>query len=619
MKKIVYILTLAVAIALCSCQKSEEANPNTATTLSAVEFTSTISTRATATTWGYGDMIGVSMYPTGETLIYDDSENAPYTTSGGESGAFYSVSNPLYYPADATNVDFVAYHPYSSDYSNSQVTLNTANQSTEALVEAQDFMVASAQNCNESNTPSLAFTRQMSKITLNVNSVSNNVVLTDISLSGLVTEGTFSIINAPSYRENASVVAGESLSEISLYLNETSDTIEAIIIPQTIASATLTLWVNGAEFVATISGTFAEDTHYSYTLTIDADQVELSGATITDWGTVEEDDLSLLTYGDILYNAETLTYDIYTGDGLRVFSDLVNGLECSISNLYFNDNSYFNFDEPNATINGRLMADIDLGGIDDNGAGVEAKMFSAIGSELTPYSGTFDGCEYKVSGLYIYTYTAYQGLFGYTDGATIKNLGVDGSVSGYDRCGGIVGFASNSSIESCYNLSDVIAGSRCAGGIAGSITSSSTISNCYNRGQVSAGYSAGGVVGIIDIDDDDNFPSITCCYNAGAVIYSLAGNSGNGITNLAGSTNKDLIPVYYCYYDTTVADIVIGAVDGYADDTTYCGLTTEQMTTDGTLLYYLTDEDYGNSTMWKADTENINDGYPILTWQSSNN
>ena len=46
------------------------------------------------------------------------------------------------------------------------------------------------------------------------------------------------------------------------------------------------------------------------------------------------------------------------------------------------------------------------------------------------------------------------GLFGYTDGATIKNLTlVDGSVTGFDNVGAVVGYAKNTTFENVINQS----------------------------------------------------------------------------------------------------------------------------------------------------------------------
>jgi len=61
--------------------------------------------------------------------------------------------------------------------------------------------------------------------------------------------------------------------------------------------------------------------------------------------------------------------------------------------------------------------------------------WTPIGNSSTNYSGIFDGNGYEIGGLNVNSEDNYQGLFGYTKDATIKNLTVSGQVNG----GGWVG------------------------------------------------------------------------------------------------------------------------------------------------------------------------------------
>ncbi|MFR9578118.1 MAG: GLUG motif-containing protein, partial [Rikenellaceae bacterium] len=262
-------------------------------------------------------------------------------------------------------------------------------------------------------------------------------------------------------------------------------------------------------------------------------------------------------------------------------------------------------------INGKLLKDIDLGGIDNEGNGVAENEWTAIkGSVDYPFGGTFDGDGHVISGLYInQSDSNYQGLFGYIESATIKNLGVSGSVTGKLHIGGIVGSMNSSVVSNCYNACSVD-GSVSVGGIIG-YSYSSSVKNCYNIGSVVAIEIAGGVVG------EAIYGSISYCYNIGAVkeedVY--LDNTG-GILGYWSSSDTNYFEISYCYYDKDVVTDVNGAAYGKDDGTNYCGLSTEMMqgdaTTEGSLLYYLTNENYGNSSDWTADTENINNGYPIL-------
>ncbi len=192
------------------------------------------------------------------------------------------------------------------------------------------------QSCNESNPPALSFTRKMSKISIAIIRKESNLdaVLSNLSLSGVVTDGTFAIINNANNRESGSVVVGQTTSDISLFENE-SNLIEAIIIPQTTTSSTLNLKIDNGIYPMALYGTFAENTQYSYTLTIGTNLVELSGATITGWDEVESVDLSqnvdTFTAGEIdADNIPTNDVWVITDEG-EVTQESMSGVMSALS------------------------------------------------------------------------------------------------------------------------------------------------------------------------------------------------------------------------------------------------------------------------------------------------
>ncbi len=299
-------------------------------------------------------------------------------------------------------------------------------------------------------------------------------------------------------------------------------------------------------------------------------------------------------------------YIIITGAQLRDIATTVNNGTNTYSSNYF-----------------KMTCDIDLGGSSD--------AFTAIGTSSSKYfSGIFDGGGYEVSGLYISKSTSsstgsYQGLFGYASGATIKNLGVSGSVTGCEYIGGIVGFAKSSSVSNCYGNVTVKGGSYYVGGIVGSSTGS--VSNCYNIGSVSGFNYVGGIVG------SPSAGSVSNCYNTGSVsgtnFYvggvvgrnSSSANTDNcyntGTVSLS-STSKSVGgiagyndgAVSNCIYDSSVySGSAIGDGDGTSTNNSGSATLTATMT-NGTFSSTL---GTGN---WKEDyTSQINDGYPILIWQ----
>lgn len=281
MKKII-LLCVAVATMFASCQKSQEQTSEVSGSAE-VTFTLGVSTRANDMGWEENQeyKIGVFMYESGGSGIY--AKNRLYATSDVTSGIF-SSDDPLIYP-EGSDVDFIAYYPYSDGVAGSVAIVSTVDQSSQEKIDALDFMVASATGCNEESTPTLNFSRKMSKIEINVTykETMQDAILTDIELMSIATSGTFSFVNSSTGRENTSMVASETNSTISMFFNQTDNKIEAIIVPQTISSSKLVVMVDGEYFVTTISGKFEQAKQYNYNLVIGKDTVEFTEGTITDW------------------------------------------------------------------------------------------------------------------------------------------------------------------------------------------------------------------------------------------------------------------------------------------------------------------------------------------------
>ena len=227
-------------------------------------------------------------------------------------------------------------------------------------------------------------------------------------------------------------------------------------------------------------------------------------------------------------------YEIATAEQLRDFAALVNS--------------------GHTTVSAKLTADIDLSTI--CGADVEGgTSWTPIGSGSNSYTGTFDGDGHSVSGLYIYTPNgANVGLFGYVgQSGSVKNLRVDGNVSGSEYVGGVVGRVFVGSITNCVNHAKVHS-SGTAGGVVGE-NEGGRVTNCYNTGQVSGSNDVGGVVGFVN-------SSSTCkveyCYNFGKV----TGGTGGSVV---GDNDGDADQVTSCYFLESTAESGIGEGYGSAE------------------------------------------------------
>ena len=163
-----------------------------------------------------------------------------------------------------------------------------------------------------------------------------------------------------------------------------------------------------------------------------------------------------------------------------------------------------------------------------------------MGNRTTQYSGTFDGNNKTVSGLYFNGDSTCIGLFGSSESdGNIKNVGVvDSYFKGNDHVGGVCGNNAGT-ITNCYNAGNLTAieSSATIGGICG-YNNGGTVTNCYNTGTVTATGSVASVGGVCGCST----APISNCYNIGTV---TATSSGADISGICG---YNFGPVKNCYY-----------------------------------------------------------------------
>ncbi len=255
-------------------------------------------------------------------------------------------------------------------------------------------------------------------------------------------------------------------------------------------------------------------------------------------------------------------YQITTATDLRNLAMMVNSGE-----TYYGE--YFT-----------MTKSIDLGG--------ESEEFTAIGSSIAPFNGSFNGDNNEVSGLYINQSEAdYQALFGYiSTKAAIENLGVSGKVTGGDYVGGLVGclygstLATGPNVTNCWSNVEVN-GNNHVGGLAGEAIYS-YIYNSYNKGTVSGADYIGGVIGSIDytvyltniyntatVTGDNDVAGVVGCCSSYMKYITNCYNRGNitgkdSVGGIIGDAGEYTI-LYTCYNSGTVqGETSLGAIIGAA-------------------------------------------------------
>ena len=184
-----------------------------------------------------------------------------------------------------------------------------------------------------------------------------------------------------------------------------------------------------------------------------------------------------------------------------------------------------------------------------------------IGDNTAQFTSTFDGNndDYAISNLYINRPAGNRvGLFGRTNGATLRNIGLaDVNIRAEGRAGALVGHAGGGAIANSYSTggSVSVTGDR-AGGLAGQVNHPGTITDSYSTVNVAAqGGEAGGLTATL-IGLNNNYASINSSYAAGTV--SATTNAGG----LVGRVSPGHVTASYA----------TGAVSSASDDARVGGL-----------------------------------------------
>ena len=283
-------------------------------------------------------------------------------------------------------------------------------------------------------------------------------------------------------------------------------------------------------------------------------------------------------------------YKISSAENLYWFAEQVNSGKTNI-NAVLTDN---------ITINSDVL--------DENGNLITGKTFTQwtpIGnSDNRAYTGTFDGGNHTISGLYYDGGGEYVGLFGYVDsGGRVQNVNVADSYIGnnnrYGSTGGVCGRNDYGELTNC-NFAGSVTGTGAVnyvGGVCG-YNYGGTITNCYNTGTVKGSYYTGGVCG-----GNNDRGTITNCYNTGSVTGT------NADTNYVGGVcgNNYFCTITNCYWLSGTATIGIGTGTGTGEATSK---TTTEFAS-GEVAWLLNGGNQMNGP-WRQNLGEGGDKFPVL-------
>lgn len=409
-----FCLAAAVTLAACSTETYEFSDNKSEMSDVPVSFTTEILTRVANNVWENGDQIGVYMLtadaPLSDESVYDNSANSKYVY---ENNTFAPATelDRLYYPA-ASPVDFIAYYPFDNvaeDYTLSLNTLNQRSQSELDLLYSDNLKNVSATQ----NVQTLTFKHMLSKLVFNVTagdgyepSDLENLTLT---VRNVQTDGVFSLATG-----EVNIEDGAEFKNVSSLISSKEASIvgEVIVLPQTCAGTQVVIALaSGDGYVmklTTEGNMWLTGCKYTYDIVLSKNQETegtLSGE-ITDWSEEagETSPFDIVPWnGEVnteWYSASKSSYEILTPEEFAGLATLVN------------EGTSFE----GKTIN--LLSDLDMGN----------QAWTPVGLSLTtPFVGTFDGGNHKISNLNVAMGdSANIGLFGVSKG-TIRNMAVDGT------------------------------------------------------------------------------------------------------------------------------------------------------------------------------------------------
>ncbi|MDR0306144.1 MAG: hypothetical protein LBI42_04810 [Chitinispirillales bacterium] len=216
----------------------------------------------------------------------------------------------------------------------------------------------------------------------------------------------------------------------------------------------------------------------------------------------------------------------------RNFSGTFDGNGKNISGLYTNRNKIFTglfgcLSGANSVVKNVNIVNADVTGT--NRVGVIAG---------TVTQGSVINCSVVGSSVSIYdsstAYTSIAGIVGYINDGSITNSSFIGIVTGInaDDVGGVAGYIGNNTIvTSCYSNGSV-SGKDYVGGIIGRSFSSS-ITSCYSTASVNGNSSVGGLIGRLLTG------SVTNCYSLGTVT-----SASDYVGGVVGYSTGDITKCY---------------------------------------------------------------------------
>lgn len=281
-----------------------------------IVFTTAIQSRVSGNTWNANDEVGIYMMNAGSGIEAATAQNKKYIaqTNGTLTAA---PGNGIYLP-ESGSVDFIAYYPYTTSVSGNKIAVNVSDQSKPAAIDLIYSNGTKGIEATTATTISLAFTHQLTKLTLNVTKDATVETLSglNVAMKGISTEGEFNLADG-----TLTATAGTNNKDVAMYIDAqgTTATATAIILPTAAStdqtSLNLTFNLNGQSFTHTISDAsiFEKGTNVSFNANLSINNgkpvVTVGNATISNWTEKPGGDINVDFDGGTQPGGETVVLD----------------------------------------------------------------------------------------------------------------------------------------------------------------------------------------------------------------------------------------------------------------------------------------------------------------------
>ena len=249
-----------------------------------------VSTRVTDSNWDKEDAIGIYALKVAMPLEEENvvKGNAKYTTVSETGSGDFSSAAPedvILFDKDGSQLDFIAYYPYTPTVTDYSLPINTEDQSNLSKI---DFLYSNNATEHSKDEPEviLQFKHQLAQIVLEI---TGDADLSDLSALKLAVDG-FVPTGTMSLKDGAVALEGTTAKTLNLTATKTDNgaIVRAIVLPgQDMANTSFVFELGSIKFKAWTPGTLALESgkRVTYTIKLTSDgsvQASLEG-NIADW------------------------------------------------------------------------------------------------------------------------------------------------------------------------------------------------------------------------------------------------------------------------------------------------------------------------------------------------